>query len=53
MICDRCPQKARIQVTLPVGVLIFCQHHYDYHAEAIYDLIESYQPSSTELELPE
>ncbi len=33
--CDRCGAQAYVRVTLPVGELLFCAHHWSRHGEAL------------------
>lgn len=33
--CDRCGAQAQARVTFVAGSLLFCQHHFTQHAEAL------------------
>jgi hypothetical protein len=35
--CDACGAEAKVRVTLDKGELLFCQHHYTKHSQALED----------------
>lgn len=46
--CDRCGARARVEVTLPSGPLLFCGHHFAVHKTVLQRqeaAITDYHPS--------
>jgi hypothetical protein len=35
--CDACGAQAKVRVVLEQGELLFCNHHYNQHAQALED----------------
>jgi hypothetical protein len=35
VLCDQCSARAFVKVSLSAGILTFCMHHYNNHAQAL------------------
>jgi hypothetical protein len=35
VLCDQCSARAFVKVSFPAGILTFCMHHYNNHAQAL------------------